>query len=85
VKFRHMENILQNHRQGLALSMHVNGNVTDTSGLNGTVVAEDDIHGGGKSGVMMEPVMVCTHIARGARVDDPTSLKVLRAGIDLGL
>ena len=69
----------------VTLGMHANRNATDTGGLNGAVVAKDDVHGGGKSGVMMKPVTVCAHIARGARVDDPTSLKVLRARIDLGL
>jgi len=53
--------------------------------LNGTVVAEDDVHGVDEWGIMMKPVAMCAHIARGARVDDPTGLETLRTGIDLGL
>jgi len=80
-----MEDVLQYRRRGFALSMHVDRNVADTSGLNGTVVAKDDIHGVDKWGIMMKPVVMCAHIARGARVDDPTGLKTLRTGINLGL
>jgi len=65
--------------------VHVNRNAADTSGLNGAVVAEDNIHGGRKGGVVVEPIMVCTHVLQGTRVNDPTGLKTLRTGIDLGL
>jgi len=80
-----MEDILQHHGQGLALSMHTDGNVADAGGLNGAVVPKDNVHGVDKWGVMMEPVAVCTHIARGAGIDDPTGLKTLRTGINFGL
>jgi len=65
--------------------MHADGNAANTSGLNGTVVTEDDVHGVDKWGIMMKPVAVCTHIARGTGINDPTGLKTLRTGINLGL
>ena len=85
MEFWHVEDILQYHGRGLALGMHVDGNAADTSGLNGAVIAKDDVHGVDEWGIMMKPVAMCTHIARGARVDDPTSLETLRTRIDLGL
>jgi len=85
MEFRHVEDILQHCGQGLALSVHANGDTADTGGLNGTVVPEDNVHGVDEGGVIMEPVAVCAHIARGAGIDDPTSLKTLRTGIDFGL
>jgi len=80
-----VKNVLQHCGQGFALSVHVNGNAADTGGLNGTVVTRNDVHGGRKGGVVVEPIVVCAHVLQGTRVDDPTGLETLRTRIDLGL
>jgi len=80
-----VENVLQHCGRGFALSVHANGNAADNGGLNGAVVAKDNVHGGRKGGVVVEPIAVCAHVSQGTRVDDPTGLETLRTGIDLGL
>lgn len=82
-EFRHEENVLEDRGRGCALGVHANGYVTDTGGLNGTLVAKDDVDGGSEGGEMVEPVTTPRHDARGARVHDPSILRVLRTGADL--
>ena len=65
--------------------MHVNGNATDTCGLNGTVITKDNINGGIEMGIMLEPVLMQTYVAGGTRVNDPVILQVHRANLSLSL
>ena len=65
--------------------MHVDGNVTDTCGLNGTVIAKDNVNGGIEMGIMLELVLMRTHVVGGTRVDDPVVLQVHRANLSLSL
>ena len=59
--------------------------MTDTCGLNGTVIAKDNVNGGIEMGIMLEPVLIRTHVAGGTRVDDPVVLQVYRANLSLSL
>ena len=65
--------------------MHVNRNATDTCGLNGAIVAKNDVNGGIEMGILLEPVPMQTHVAGSTGVDDPVVLQVHRANLSLSL
>jgi hypothetical protein len=50
--------------------------VADTSGLDRTIVAEDDVNGGGEGGILVELVVMGTHVLGCTRVDNPPIHKV---------
>jgi hypothetical protein len=61
-KLRHVENILQDCWHQGTFSMHRDGDVPNTSGLNGTVIAKYDVNGAGERRVMVELVLVSIHV-----------------------
>ena len=85
IELQHVENILQNHGRRGTFGMHVNRDVTDTCGLNGTVVAKNDVGGGIEMRILLEPVPMRTHVAGSTGVDDPVVLQVRRGNLSLSL
>ena len=65
--------------------MHADRDASDACGLNGTVVTKNDVNGGRKWGVVVEPIATSTHVARGTGIDDPAVFYALRTGVRLSL
>lgn len=65
MEFQHIENVLQHRERGITLGVHAYGYPTNAGGLNGAIIAKDDVDGGCKGGVMLEPVAMRAHVARG--------------------